>query len=178
MERITFLAALFFLGAEAPEGFTLPGALRSPPSAARLEQLLARFDWYDHPEGMRFVETDRNAYRTHGHWLFRAGARSKFHRVKDSDELWLVHEGRLLVHVIAPDGGLESRVLGLGPGEAATLSVPAGHWQAAELPPGEDYAFGSNVCAPPFTFEDSLEIADGGLTEKYPMHRPLIERLT
>lgn len=158
-------------------GFELAPTLQGDRNAARLTHLVERFDWYHHPEGMLFFETDRSEQRTCGHWLFQRGAVSKFHRVKDSDEIWVVQEGRLLVHVLNPSGGLDHYTLGFGPGEHATLTVPAGYWQAAELAPGESYAFGTNVCAPPFTFEGSLELADSTLAERFPDHSALIERL-
>jgi predicted cupin superfamily sugar epimerase/uncharacterized protein (DUF952 family) len=164
-------------------GFELPAPLRAQEDAVAGEigALLAAYDWYDHPEGPRFVETHRDDHRTNGHWLFTLGAISAFHRVHDSDELWLVHAGRITVHVIDDAGEHRAHALGLdvAGGERPVLSVPRGALQAAELPPGTPYAFGSNVCAPPFTFERSFELcARDDLVAALPQHRDLIVRLT
>ncbi len=164
-------------------GFELPQPLRVEEQAVaqEIDALLATYDWYDHPEGPRFVETHRDAHRTSGHWLFTLGAISAFHRVLDSEELWLVHAGRLTVHVIGDDGAHRVHTLGLdvSRGELPVLAVPRGALQAAELPPGQPYAFGTNVCAPCFTFEESFELcARGALLAALPQHRELITRLT
>lgn len=166
-----------------PDGFALPEPLRRQEQAvaATLDALLQAYAWYDHPEGPRFVETHRDAYRTSGHWLFRLGSISAFHRVLDSEELWLLHAGRLIVHVIGDDGSHQAHTLGLdvSRGERPVLAVPRGALQAAELPPGEPYAFGTNVCAPCFTFERSFELcARDELVARLPQHRDLVTRLT
>lgn len=127
------------------------------------------------------METHRDDYRTSGHWLFAIGAISAFHRVHDSEELWLIHAGRLTVHVIDAGGEHQAFVLGLdvARGERPVLSVPRGALQAAELPAGEPYAFGTNVCAPGFSFERSFELCGrDALVAALPQHRGLIERLT
>ncbi len=145
-----------------------------------LNKILAAYDWYDHPEGPKFVETHRDAHRTSGHWLFLPGVFSTFHRVHNSEELWLIHEGKLLLHILDPDAG--HRVLPLGMdlsgGERPVWSVTQGCWQAAEIPRGEPYAFGTNVCAPAFSFE-ALETARRmKLIQEFPGHKELIRRLT
>lgn len=144
-----------------------------------LADLLRRYAWTDHPEGMRFCEIECDARRSLGHWLFEPGRISAFHRVTTSDELWLIHRGRLVLHVLGPAG--ESRRVALGadgaPGEVAAATVPAGHWQAAELPPGEPLAFGSNVCVPGFSW-DALQIGRrADLLALYPAHGDIVLRL-
>ncbi len=146
-----------------------------------LEAVLAAYDWYDHPEGPKFVETDRDPHRTSGHWLYSGGAVSVFHRVLDSDELWYIHRGSLMVHVLEPGGSLTTLRLGtdIAQGERPRHVVPRSLWQAAELPPGGSWAFGTNVCAPPFTFEGSFELAkQATLLAEWPAHDALIRRLT
>lgn len=155
-----------------------PGA-PLPASLELLGRLLGAHAWYEHPEGPLFVETHRDVQRTCGHWLFTAGAVSAWHQVLDSDELWLLHAGRLRVHVLGEDRVVRTEVLGLGPGERAVLSVPAGRWQAAELPSGEPLAFGSNVCAPPFSFESSFRLGRRSeLAAQHPELGPWLERLS
>ena len=145
-----------------------------------IESLLKSYNWFDHPDGPKFVETHRDDYRTSGHWLFLPGSFSSFHKVKNNDELWLIHQGKLLLHLLEPDGGKRTIHLGmdLDAGETPVANAPKGYWQAAELPEKEAFAFGTNVCAPPFSF-DQFCIADRGfLLKDYPNEQELILRLT
>ncbi|MCB1009415.1 MAG: DUF952 domain-containing protein [Acidobacteria bacterium] len=159
------------------------GRFRAPDvegdDAAR-DRLLAAYDWYDHPEGPKFVETHRDDRRSCGHWLFLPGSISAFHQVLDGDELWLIHLGALLVYVISADGALVTERLGLDfeKGERPVVSVPVGAWQAAELAPGATLAFGSNVCAPPFAFEAWRLTPREELLRRFPRHGELVRRLS
>jgi uncharacterized protein len=145
-----------------------------------IDDVLAAYDWFDHPDGPKFVETHRDQYRSSGHWLFLPGTFSWFHNVLNNEELWLIHAGRLLVHVLDPDGG--HRILRLGTdlaaGERPAVSVPAGYWQAAEIPEGTPFAFGTNVCAPPFSYEKFNMARREHLLRDFPNHAHLIKRLT
>lgn len=163
-------------------GHVLPRELADELACSRreLDELLAAYAWYDHPEGPKFVETHRDAHRTSGHWLFLPGAISAFHRVLDNEELWIAQRGALRVHLIDESGAHLERVLGLdvSAGESPVLAVPRGALQAAELLDGESFAFGANVCAPPFSFERFELTPRADLLKRYPQHRALIERLT
>jgi predicted cupin superfamily sugar epimerase len=145
-----------------------------------LDELLSAYNWYDHPDGPKFVETHRNEYRTSGHWLFLPGVVSWFHRVFNNAELWIIHTGRLLVHVLDPDG--THRVLHLGTdlavGERPVVAVPVGHLQAAEIPEGVPFAFGTNVCAPSFSFEQFEITKREDLLQEFPDYKDLIMRFT
>ena len=146
-----------------------------------IDELFAAYDWFEHPDGPYFfVETHRDPYRTSGHWLFLPGGFSSFHKLCNNEELWLIHEGRLLVHLLDPDGA--HHVLRLGPdlaaGERPVVAVPAGYWQAAEVPEGTPFAFGTNVCAPPFSYEEFAIARREELLRAYPAYAQLIERLT
>jgi len=145
-----------------------------------VDDILASYDWFDHPEGPKFTETHRDEFRSSGHWLFLPGAISSFHNVLNNEELWLIHLGRLLVHVLHPDG--THHILRLGTdfaaGERAVVTVPAGFWQAAELPEGTPFAFGTNVCAPSFLYEKYNLANRDELIRDFPNHKDLIMRLT
>jgi predicted cupin superfamily sugar epimerase len=146
-----------------------------------IDEILAAYDWFDHPDGpYKFVETHRNVHWTSGHWLFLPGAFSAFHKVCNNEELWLIHAGRLVVHVLDPDGAHQVLRLGLdfAAGERPVVTVPAGHWQAAEIPAGTPFAFGANVCAPPFFWEEFAIARREDLLREYPDHADLILRLT
>jgi uncharacterized protein len=145
-----------------------------------IEKLLTSYDWFDHPDGPKFVETHRDEYRTSGHFLFQPGSFSSFHKVNNNEELWLIHVGRILVHVLDPQGGHQVLRLGMdfASGERPVVTVPMGYWQAAEIPAGVPFAFGTNICAPCFEF-DQFEIAPRAqLLKEYPSHQELILRLT
>jgi predicted cupin superfamily sugar epimerase len=145
-----------------------------------LDQICSSYDWYDHPEDHKFVQVYRNGYRACGHWLHQPGERSAFHRVRNTEELWLIHQGRLRVHLLSPDGAHEAFGLGtdLAAGERPVVTVPQGHRQAAEIPDGAPVALGSNVCAPAFSW-DAFELADPEeLRRAFPGHSGLILRLT
>lgn len=160
----------------------LPRELSAEAACERRElaALLAAYAWYDHPEGPKFVETHRDEHRTSGHWLFLPRAISAFHRVLNNEELWIAQRGRLTVYVMDECGALSEHALGndVTAGERPVLSVGRGLWQAAELPAGEPFAFGVNVCAPCFRSE-RFELAQrAALSAEYPQHRALIARLT
>jgi len=145
-----------------------------------VDDLLNAYDWFDHPDGPKFVETHRDRFRSSGHWLFLPGRFSSFHRLHNNEELWLIHGGRLIVHAIAPDGRYHAFRLGtdVAAGERPVLAVPSGHWQAAELPEGTPLAFGTNVCAPPFSFDEFTIGSRERLLRDFPDHRDVIVRLS
>lgn len=145
-----------------------------------LEKLLSSYDWFDHPDGPKFVETHRDPYRSSGHWLFLPGAFSSFHRVDNNEEIWAIHLGRLIVHVLEPDGIHTILRLGtdLEAGERPVVTVPARYWQAAEIPEGVEFAFGTNVCAPAFSFSEFAIATRDELLNQFPQHEDIIIRLT
>jgi predicted cupin superfamily sugar epimerase len=63
-------------------------------------------------------------------------------------------------------------------GEQPVVSVPAGYWQVAEILAGVPCAFGSNVCAPAFSFENFNNANREHLLRDFPRHADLIMRLT
>lgn len=145
-----------------------------------IKELLKKYPWYDHPEGLKFVETHRDDYRTSGHWLMLPAAMSAFHRVLNNDEIWIIQKGSLLLHYFDDKGKLVSKTLGLNiaTGEEPLVAVPKGNWQAAELAANCDFAFGTVICAPAFEF-NQFEIADRAqLIKQFPNFEPIIMRLT
>jgi hypothetical protein len=82
--------------------------------------------------------------------------------------------------VLDPDGDHHILRLGLdlAAGERPVVAVATGHWQAAEIPEGTPFAFGANVCAPPFFWEEFAIARREELLLEYPDHAHLIERLT
>ncbi len=68
--------------------------------------------------------------------------------------------------------------MNLDSGETPVANVPIGYWQAAELPEKEAFAFGTNVCAPPFSFDEFCIADRESLLTDYPNAKELILRLT
>ena len=145
-----------------------------------IDDILAAYDWFDHPEGCKYVESYGDEHRNSGHWLLLPGVISSFHKVLDSEEMWLIHLGRALVHVLDPDGAHHVLRLGtdLAAGERPVVTVPVGYWQAAEIPEGTRFAFGTNVCAPPFSYAEFAIARREDLLRDYADHADLIIRLT
>jgi hypothetical protein len=91
----------------------------------------------------------------------------------------LIHEGSLEVFVL-DEGVLTLHRLGNDwkSGERPSITLPAGALQAARLAAHSEFAFGSNVCAPPFTYEAMNMPSRAELLRDYPEHERLIVRLT
>jgi uncharacterized protein len=145
-----------------------------------LEEVLRSYHWFDHPEGMKFAEVHKDAHRSVGHWLFLPGSMSAFHRVNNCDEIWAIHTGRLCLHVIDVTGAYTQIRIGIavGSGEIPVVVIPRGSWQAAELPEGVSFAFGTNVCAPAFRYSEFEIGRRSVLIRAYPQHRDIILRLS
>ena len=84
------------------------------------------------------------------------------------------------MHVLDPDGVHHVLRLGtdLATGERPVVTVPANYWQAAEMPEGTAFAFGTNVCAPPFSYEEFTIARREDLLRDFPDHADLVIRLT
>lgn len=160
------------------------------------EQLIARFNLLPHPEGGFFAETYKSeeymrrehlperfpgarSFSTAIYFLLPQGNFSAFHRIK-SDECWHFYAGEtLLVHVIHPNGTLETIRLGsnINAGETFQYVVPAGCWFASEPAPQTNFSFVGCTVAPGFDFAD-FELANAEeLASFFPAHQELITRL-
>jgi uncharacterized protein len=159
-----------------------------------VEELIRRFGLEPHPEGGYYSETYRadkfvqreGASATEGtraastaiYFLLADGAYSAWHRIR-SDELWHFYAGSPIeIHSIDERGVLSTRKLGHALDHAGTVFqavVPAGHWFAARCCDPSTYALVGCTVAPGFEF-DEFELGDAdALSEKYPLHRALIE---
>ena len=145
-----------------------------------IDEILAAYDWFDHPEGVKYAISYGDEHRNTGHFLLLPGIISAFHKVRNNEELWLIHLGRVLVHVLDPDGTHHVLPLGtdLAAGEQPVVTVPVNYWQAAEIPEGTPFAFGTNVCAPAFSYEEFAIAHREDLLREFPDHADLIIRLT
>ncbi|HET7899175.1 MAG TPA: cupin domain-containing protein [Flavisolibacter sp.] len=118
-------------------------------------------------------------YATSIYYLLQSGDFSAFHRIK-SDEIWHFYAGgRLLLHLIDPQGNYQRLLLGsdLKNGEQFHIVMPAGVWFAAEPAPGTAFTLAGCTVAPGFDFSD-FELADKtSLARAFPLHQKIIERL-
>ena len=148
-----------------------------------------------HPEGGWFAESYRagesipsgalperfggaRPFSTAIHFLLEQGEISALHRLK-SDEMWHFYAGDpLLIHIIPPDGSYDTIRLGSDPcgGERFQAVVPAGSWFGAECS-GSFSLVGCTV-APGFDFSDFEMASRVLLSDSFPQHAALIERLT
>lgn len=159
-----------------------------------VQQLIEQFGLIPHPEGGYYKETYRSTefiskqalperftgQRVHSsaiYFLLVQGNFSAFHRIK-SDECWHFYAGdTLCVHVISPSGQLTTIYLGNKPGAVYQYVVPAGYWFASETAPGGSFSFVGCTVAPAFDFAD-FELADSNiLSQQFPQHSEIIQRL-
>lgn len=145
-----------------------------------IDTLLKAYPWFDHVEGPKFAEMERSVHRSFGHWLFLPGVFSSWHAVKNCEEIWAIHSGGLLVHLLTPEGEHKVHRLGMkiSEGEQPVITVPKGHWQAAEISDGLPFAFGSNVCVPGFLYSEFELGKREELLAEFPQHAEVITRLT
>jgi len=160
-------------------------------------------DWVDyldlerHPEGGYYRETYRTDesipatalpdrfdgsrnVATLIYFLLPADSFSALHRIWQ-DEIWHFYAGApITLHQIAPDGTYTTQKLGRAVTDEQQLNtvVPAGTWFGATVDADDGYGLAGCTTAPAFEFAD-FELADcAALTETFPQHAGVIERLT
>lgn len=154
-------------------------------------------DLKPHPEGGYYTETYRGkperladgarAVSTGIYFLLRAGEVSHLHKI-DADEMWHFYAGDPLnVYCLHENG--RAPILHLGPdakaGQWFQGVVPAGVWFGAELAEtkntgsaAQGYSLMGCTVAPGFEFS-GFELAKRSvLTQAFPQHAEMIERLT
>jgi uncharacterized protein len=162
-----------------------------------ITRLVAAYGLQPHPEGGFFAETYRSAgmipvaglpagyqgerpFATAIYFLVLRHNFSAFHRLA-ADEIWHFYTGgRLLLHLLEPNGHYRQIELGGEPGSGTVYQavVPACCWFAAECAPETDFSFTGCTVAPGFDFAD-FELAERApLVRLYPQHAALITRLT
>jgi predicted cupin superfamily sugar epimerase len=160
------------------------------------KKLVEEYALVPHPEGGYYKENYRSLEKisanglperfseerclsTAIYFLLEKGNFSAFHRIK-SDECWHFYAGSaLLIYVLSPDGRLEIISLGNNwlKGEQFQAIVPAACWFASEPAEGTAFSFVGCTVAPGFDFID-FELAEKAvLSEQFPQHKQLINRL-
>lgn len=160
------------------------------------KELIELLNLQPHPEGGYYAETYRSSEQlapealpgrfggvrvisTAIYYLLEKGNFSAFHRIK-SDECWHFYAGgRLLVHILLPNGQLETVKLGsdIHSGEVFQYVVQAGCWFASEPAPETEWALAGCTVAPGFDFADFEMAKATELIKGYPNQEELIRKL-
>ena len=125
--------------------------------------IIKKFNLSPHPEGGWFREIIRSKscliredgqtrnYITGIYYLLERGAKSAWHRVKNSDEIWIFLRGDpLMLWVLDNDNKLMKKLI-LDSNNPVEM-IPSGYWQAAKST-GE-FTLVSCCVSPGFDFED------------------------
>lgn len=111
------------------------------------------------------------------HYLLEANDFSAWHRIPN-DELWFHHEGgSLLIRTLSGDGLLNEIILGSD--HCINACIPANTWFCSELMDRNSHPFSlvSCVVSPGFDFKDFEMGNAANLSETYPQHKAIIDRL-
>jgi len=161
------------------------------------EDLVKALELAPHPYGGFFKAVSRSAINVKPlneeqgprsansviHFVMKKDDINPWHKLK-SEEIIFFHKGcSLKFYLIDDDGNLESKVLGdalVDEGASFCLVIPAGVWFAAELlaKNEESYGFFSAAVTPGFHFDDSVIGHVDKLSELFPQHKEIIERLS
>ena len=155
------------------------GAERWDGSAAEAEAVIAALGLQPHPEGGWYRELHRSAVTVRREpeseprcgltliaYLLRQGERSRWHRVRGADEIWLHAAGAPLDLWALPPAGGEAERLGLGSltanptggargevaGDRPARVIAAGWWRAARS--RGPWSLVHCAVGPGFAFED------------------------
>jgi predicted cupin superfamily sugar epimerase len=112
------------------------------------------------------------------YYLLTENQPSRFHRLA-ADEMWHFYDGSpVTIHCLAEGDGYRRKRLGppTDPSVDPQSLIPHGTWFAAEVP--SDYALVGCTVWPEFRFDDYREGVASQLTETFPAHEELIDRLT
>jgi hypothetical protein len=148
-----------------------------------------------HPEGGWFRETYRSPERvaaahlpprfggdrcfsTMIYYLLEGGDFSALHRIHQ-DEGWHFYDGSpLTLHLISPEGGYSTRLLGRGEGMEPQALAPAGWYFAATVDDPASYTLAGCTVAPGFDFADFEMPTRAELERLHPHLKEVIGQLT
>lgn len=161
------------------------------------KEIIDQFELQEHPEGGYFKETyrskeiipnsaldssfegDRNVC-TGIYFLLTSEKFSAFHKV-NQDEMWHFYKGGpLKLHMISTNGEYSFVIIGndLEKGQIPQFTVTGGDWFAAEVIEDNSFSFVGCTVAPGFDFKDFVLPTSKELTDLFPQHKVIINRLT
>ncbi|HEY4327157.1 MAG TPA: cupin domain-containing protein [Mucilaginibacter sp.] len=143
-----------------------------------------------HPEGGYYKEIFRSEQQvlrlgsvevkqacTSIYYLLEGVDYSGFHRLL-SDEIWYFHKGvPLLIHSIDDNGRYSAIELSDSTSGNLSVVIPGGAWFAAEIPSKSGFTLASCAVAPGFDFSEFEMAKKEELTEIYPQHTGILNRL-
>jgi predicted cupin superfamily sugar epimerase len=135
----------------------------------------------DHRDPLKTSNGPRHLMTSIYYLLDQQSPVGQFH-FNRSDILHYFHLGDAIEYsLIHADGSLQTLVMGTDilAGQYLQLHVPGGLWKASRLLDGEnEFGLISEAVSPGFDFAD-MEMGDRQkLTQQFPQHRTLIEKLT
>ena len=122
----------------------------------------------------------KRSFSTSIYYLLKSSEFSAFHRIKQ-DEIWHFYEGSsLTIHIIDPEGNFTQTKLGryFDQGERMQITISKGWLFAATVNHPDSYSLIGCTVAPGFEFEDFEAPSRNQLSELYPNHKELIQKLT
>ncbi len=164
---------------------------------SNIDALIDKLQLQPHPEGGFFRETYRSEQQlsvnclgkpfdgprqvcTGIYYLLRSEDFSAFHKI-NQDEMWHSYGGSAItLHVISPVGEYSQHCIGndVINDQSPQFVVPAGHWFAATVNEEDSYALCGCTVAPGFDFADFVLADSSQLSECFPQHNAIIDRLT
>lgn len=163
----------------------------------RIKKIIEELNLERHPEGGFFKETYRSPLRIAakelGHpftgdrnvstciyFLLTNDQFSAFHRIRQ-DEIWHFYEGdSIMIHMISSNGKYSIVTIGndWSSGHLPQFVVPAGTWFASEVIKDGSYSLAGCTVSPGFDFNDFELAKRQELTDEFPQHSLVINRLT
>lgn len=163
----------------------------------KIEKIIKKFDLKPHPEGGYFRETYRSkgeinqsnlsheysGKRNHStciYFMLTSENFSAFHKI-NQDEIWHFYDGSPIeLHTISPEGIHSEFIIGneLENRQTPQLVVPGGHWFASKVIEPNSYSLVGCTVAPGFDFDDFILPSREDLTNRFPLHKSLIEQFT
>jgi predicted cupin superfamily sugar epimerase len=117
---------------------------------------------------------------THIYFMLEKGEFSAFHRI-ESDELWHFYSGDpIVIYEIENNGTLIKHYLGrdMEQGQSLFCVVKGGNWFASEVMEKSNFGLVGCTVSPGFDFADFELAKKKTLSEKFPAHKELINRLS
>jgi len=164
-------------------------------SHSNIQELIVALELEPHVEGgyyRRTFQSDHGAMVETGrgqrysmtsiYYLLTEDSPIGYFHLNQSDIVHYYHVGDAIQYsLIFPDGTLKTVVMGSDviAGECLQLHVPGGIWKASQLRDGSTgYGLISEAVSPGFDFADMEMGRRQKLTEQFPQHSVLVEKLT
>lgn len=161
------------------------------------DEIVKALDLAPHPYGGFFKSVQRSAINVKPlndergprsaasviHFVMKKGDINPWHKLKSEESVFYHKGASVKFHIIDDEGNLECKVVGdtlVDPNASFCQVVPAGVWFAGELLADEEDSFGffSASVTPGFHYDDSMIGRVDNLTELFPQHKEIIERLS